>query len=419
MSDRKTERWIKENVEAIAIAIVMALVIRQFAIEAFKIPTESMNPTLLGDSGGGGTGDRILVFKVPYLLGGPSRWDVVVFKYPLNTSKNYIKRLVGLPGETLEITRDGDILIDGEIARKPSHVQNMLFREKFPGDLGPENLRRAWSLSGPEWTRPAADEFRGDGMKADASCLYNRGTQSGDVRLSMDVRPGVSGEVFLRIQENGVKFELVLAVGEGESYLMADGQKHPVPDVVLDPGRTTRVTMANVDDAVLLDVGGRSFAHEYESILTRAGPDQVQFGVRRGDAEFTGVRLEEDIFYRREGADPWEIPDDRFFMLGDNTSNSQDSRKWRLRRVTLADGTQWEYEDTLPDDLSQQPEIGRGQVAKMDRDGIWRVWNSDDVLETKNFDSPFVPRRNLVGKAFFVFWPLNPLTDQFRLRFIR
>ena len=87
--------------------------------------------------------------------------------------------------------------------------------------------------------------------------------------------------------------------------------------------------------------------------------------------------------------------------------------------MVLADGTEVEYEDTLPDDLSQQPQIGRGQVTKMDRNGIWRVWNEDDVVDTRNLDNPFVPKRNLVGKAFFVFWPLNPLTDQFRLKFIR
>ena len=82
-----TERWIKENVEAVAIAVVMALVIRQFAIEAFKIPTESMAPTLLGEVLGG-TGDRILVDKVAFRMGSPARGDVIVFKYPLTASKN-------------------------------------------------------------------------------------------------------------------------------------------------------------------------------------------------------------------------------------------------------------------------------------------------------------------------------------------
>ncbi|MEN8151203.1 MAG: signal peptidase I [Planctomycetota bacterium] len=415
MKDLKTERWIKENVEAIAIAIVMALVIRQFAIEAFKIPTESMNPTLLGDNGGG-TGDRILVFKVPYLLGEPDRWDIVVFKYPLNISKNYIKRLVGLPGETLEITRDGDILIDGKIARKPPHIQDVLFREKFPGELSPQGLRHAWKLSGPGVSRPAADTFV---VKA-ADCTYDRGLKSGDVRLTMEVTAAGPGEVFLHLQENGVRFELVLAVGEGESYLLADGKKHPVPDVNLDPGRATDVVMVNVDDAILIEVGGRSFSHEYEPILTRAGQDLVQFGARGGEATFAEVRLSEDIFYNRDGAAPWEIGEDEFFMLGDNTGNSQDSRKWNLNRVKLADGNAWEYEGRSdPEDLSQRPRVGPGEVTKMDRDGIWRVWNEDDVVDTEHFDSPFVPKANLVGKAFFVFWPLNPLTDQFRLKFIR
>ena len=55
-------------------------------------------------------GDRILVAKFPYEFADPKRWDVVVFKYPGNATVNYIKRLVGLPGETIRI-RDGDLWI--------------------------------------------------------------------------------------------------------------------------------------------------------------------------------------------------------------------------------------------------------------------------------------------------------------------
>ncbi len=55
-------------------------------------------------------GDRILVAKFPYEFADPKRWDVVVFKYPGNAVQNYIKRLVGLPGETIRI-RDGDLWI--------------------------------------------------------------------------------------------------------------------------------------------------------------------------------------------------------------------------------------------------------------------------------------------------------------------
>jgi signal peptidase I len=143
--------WFRENLEAITVAIIMALVIRQYCVEAFKIPTGSMAPTLLGgdaslfssdDAGGGRSepvGDRILVNKFVYLLREPARWDVIVFKYPLNNTRNFIKRLVGLPGETLEI-RDGDIYVNGALERKPRWLQESLWRN-WPiwtqGESGP------------------------------------------------------------------------------------------------------------------------------------------------------------------------------------------------------------------------------------------------------------------------------------------
>jgi len=424
MSERKTERWIKENVEAIAIAIVMALIIRQFAIEAFKIPTESMAPTLLGESGGGGTGDRILVFKVPYLLGEPDRWDVVVFKYPLNISKNYIKRLVGLSGEKLEI-RDGDVIIDGKIARKPPHVQDAMYLDVFPGRMGPKSLRDAWSTSGPEWRRIDAAGFHAAAKGGTATVHYARNVQAGDVRLSMEVTPEAAGEVFFRIVEHDVRFEFFLAVGEGESYLMADGIRHPVPDVRLTVGRESDVAMANVDDAVVIEVDGRTFRHEYESIAERAGDESIWFGVTDGAAAFTGIRLQRDVHYGREGRSNVEIPEGHFFVLGDNTTNSMDSRKWMLNvtRVEGEDGTIQVYEwdsDQKVDDVSQRPERGPGEQVKMDRFGIWRKWRLSDQVGT-DFDrkAPFVPRENMIGKAFFVFWPMNVLKDQFRLKFIR
>jgi len=424
MSERKTERWIKENVEAIAIAIVMALIIRQFAIEAFKIPTESMAPTLLGDNGGGGTGDRILVYKVPYLLDGPKRWDVVVFKYPLNISKNYIKRLVGLGGEKLEI-RDGDVIINGKIARKPPHIQDVMWLEDFPGGRGPKGLRDSWATSGAEWERPGGTDFRVRAPGSTATAKYDRSIKATDVRLSLDVTPELAGTVFLRILEHGVRFELFLAVGEGESYFMADGTKHPVPDVLLTPGTESGIAMANVDDAVVIEIDGRTFRHEYESISERAGGDEVVFGVMNGSASFSGVRVQRDVHYRGKGRPRVDIPEDHFFVLGDNTDNSQDSRLWKLMvtRVRDENGEIVTYEwdrDQKVDDISQRPERTRDEQVVMDRFGIWRKWaRSDQVGVDTDRDAPFIPKQNMIGKAFFVFWPMNPFTDQFRLKFIR
>jgi len=113
----KPKSKLQEYIEAIILAIVIAFFIRTFVIQAYKIPSGSMKPTLL-------IGDHILVSKFNYgiklplirstlvPLGTPKRGDIVVFIYPEDRSKDFIKRLVGVPGDTIEI-RDKKILING------------------------------------------------------------------------------------------------------------------------------------------------------------------------------------------------------------------------------------------------------------------------------------------------------------------
>ena len=113
----KPKSKLQEYIEAIILAIVIAFFIRTFVIQAYKIPSGSMKPTLL-------IGDHILVSKFNYgiklplirstlvPLGTPKRGDIVVFIYPEDRSKDFIKRLVGVPGDTIEI-RDKKIIING------------------------------------------------------------------------------------------------------------------------------------------------------------------------------------------------------------------------------------------------------------------------------------------------------------------
>ena len=94
-----------EYVKMIIFVVVFVLVVNNFLIINAKIPSESMENTIM-------TGDRIFGNRLAYLLGGPERYDIVIFRYPDDESQLFIKRVIGLPGETVEII-DGKVYIDG------------------------------------------------------------------------------------------------------------------------------------------------------------------------------------------------------------------------------------------------------------------------------------------------------------------
>ena len=217
---------IRDTVESVWVAIVLAFVLRGFLIEAFVIPTGSMAPRLMGEHwnlqcpacgweyaygvhkqfvqsrafGRGrratpteaecpncgygypyteraaypNSGDRVLVLKYLYQFSEPQPWDVVVFRNPQDNSQNYIKRLIGLPGETIEIVH-GDIFVaetpDGpfHVRTKPSAAQQAMWQVVFDNDYRAdlklfEKQSRRTPLP-PAWVapQPGAWDISGDG----------------------------------------------------------------------------------------------------------------------------------------------------------------------------------------------------------------------------------------------------------------
>ena len=98
---------LRENIESLVWAAAIALVIRTFIMAPFKIPSGSMRPTLI-------EGDRILVNKFLYRFQEPHRGDIIVFRYPEDRKRPFIKRLAAIGGDTVEI-RDGRVLVNGTL----------------------------------------------------------------------------------------------------------------------------------------------------------------------------------------------------------------------------------------------------------------------------------------------------------------
>lgn len=132
---------VREYAESIIIAIILALVIRTFVVQAFKIPSGSMEDTLA-------IGDHILVSKfiygtkIPFTtsrllkIRDPRRGDVIVFEYPEDPSKDFIKRVIGTPGDTVQVINK-KVYVNGKVYENPHEVHkenDIIPKEQNPRD---------------------------------------------------------------------------------------------------------------------------------------------------------------------------------------------------------------------------------------------------------------------------------------------
>lgn len=113
--DEKEKRSIKAEiwswVKCILIGIILALILDFLVIANARVPTGSMEDTIPA-------GARIIGLRHVYLFEEPERGDIIIFKYPDDESVNYVKRVIGLPGETVLI-EDGNVYVDGEVIDEP------------------------------------------------------------------------------------------------------------------------------------------------------------------------------------------------------------------------------------------------------------------------------------------------------------
>ncbi len=114
---KRAQARIKEYVEAVLIALVIAVILRVFVVQAYKVESGSMEPTLE-------VGDFLFVNKFVYHFGDPKPGDIVVFEYPLNPTKDYIKRVIAVEGQTVEV-KDKFLYVDGQRVQDPEYVMHI------------------------------------------------------------------------------------------------------------------------------------------------------------------------------------------------------------------------------------------------------------------------------------------------------
>ncbi len=379
--------WAKENLEAIIVAFVMALVIRCFCIEVFKIPSSSMEPTLLGDRHSNTCpfpdyhvddgGDRIMVTKYYYALGNVERYDVVVFKFPLNQARNFIKRVVGLPNETLRI-HQGDLYTRPKggtqftIARRPLRIQDSVWIDLAPRD--PKSPRGfltdlatfedSWKPSPTSGPR-AAFEIQDGELRTRESAgersmqfLYRKpveqgGTRVSDVRLAFDLEiTSPHGEFFVNLENDHGRFDVRMST-EQECSLSwhepGSERGHPkdkrkLGSLKLAMDRRHRFDLSVYDGQAIVRIDGTILAEIPFATCPGdvkgggGGAQELSFGGRDLTFRISDLALGRDIHYEARNTDEFEIPEDNYVMMGDNVRNSHDSRGWIRRTVTLKDG---------------------------------------------------------------------------------
>jgi len=501
---KRSTPW-RDNIEAMTVAIIMAVVLKYFIVEAYKIPTGSMQPTLMGqpweeDAHGlvgwltamlsgkqgravvsAGVFDRILVDKLSYHFRDPERFEVVIFRYPLDRAKNFVKRLVGLPGEHLRIFR-GDLWVmdreNGEwrIPRRSPQVQKETWlsidrsaNTEYPlwranGDEG-----AGWELDGRRITASSAGAALFIGHGAGSGSIvdtYQHGyppairehvdkttrapNAVGDLRLTGRVTPEEGCSAFVvELDEGGLRHRFEIpgpAAPDGALPRLSSGPASPQPgDELLEAsgepfrmsaGHGARFVAQNLDDRLTLEVGGRVVCElDVPSVETQRSAMRVR--LVGGGAELRDLRAYRDIYYRpsSSGTSEWQIPDEHYFMLGDNTQDSSDSREWKWYVMAWdGEGSEGEpvrgnyrvlpFERVLPDSNPIEHANSGGEMLTFFRD----EWGELHVFPTASKHAvlggdhgqaaPFVHRELITGRALLVFWPLKPWAGITRLKWV-
>ncbi len=420
---------VRQTIELLISLTICVVLVRTFSAEAYVVPTGSMAPTLLGwhrelvcpncrcpfdvgiDDGGRSApavcpncgeadldrttavecgGDRVLVQKFLYDSRAPKRWEVAVFHFPGDPSQAYVKRVVGLPGESIRIA-DGDVYADGQIVRKTLEDQRAMrivvhdsrYEPKDAGRFPRWSFRSGWGyrsrVSG--WSRSEGGFVHrarsgvgpGDwviyrhwdpGRRRQGPVrdfyAYNGGELPADnevADLGLEARMTVDRSVdaiSAALRSGADQFLVRIPVGlRGEIELEHNGRRIPITggqNLFHGDGawpRTVTLEASAFDRRVTVAVDGKLLFEPYDYERPRPGPSvgeiPIGVGVDGGDLVVHELRVFRDVHYTATLAgmarlghsvhSAVSLGPDEYFVLGDNSPVSNDSRFWTVGPV--------------------------------------------------------------------------------------
>ena len=422
--------FVRQTVEFLIVLSLSILLFRTFAAEAYIVPTGSMAPTLLGnhremvcpncdfrfamgldEEGRAGrpvcpncgqtgfdgvpavecNGDRVLVQKFLYDVRRPKRWEVAVFHYPGEPSVAYVKRVVGLPGESIRVDR-GDVIINGKVARKTPKEQRamriLVYDHAFPPrdsarfprwvfrrGRPEQRLESGWRPEGSRFLHapvdPSSDRFdwleyrHWDPERGRYASIFDFNAYNGtdvraenavsDLAIEARIAPGADAKVFaVRIDSGSDRFVIEIPVARTESPRVTRNRW----GVTLRNVRPGLFPAGSGDKGVLLEasvmdrrltvtIDGLPLFDPVDYDVPTEGPGRgespIALGTKGGTVAVSGVRIYRDVYYtsalafsprRPFGVDtPFPLGPDEFFVLGDNSPVSNDSRFWPVSPV--------------------------------------------------------------------------------------
>lgn len=364
MNSSRKRSWLRWLVILVC-ALILLFVAKSCWIDLRFVPSISMEPTLM-------EGEWILVNKTYPRESEPQLFDLVMFESP-ETHTPYLKRIAGLPGSKIEVLK-GDLFCDRQIVHKSLdqffHVAVTMFDSR-EGDLGrdwgfqPDRVSQDWSkaifFQGQTTNKPAAIQRKELYLSETLKNSPGAGQEPAhDAAIEIRFTAPASGVLYAVLGEEGDQFGFELQfrpdVSGGLLTRTAKSKTEVLREKhlpVLAPGSQHTLFIANLDNRLLFLLDGEEFlpAADYEQnnpyTMFDAGtekrlfpPSTVLLGARDGNITVNWFRLLRDVDYSSTGSigigEPCELGPDEYYVLGDNSCCSEDSRSFGpIRRSSI------------------------------------------------------------------------------------